>query len=490
MAPSVSTRKPYQDDGFETDTSKAQRETERAITALFEATLDANKPMTLRKNAHINWAIRFLLQGFPARFTSQDASRTWLLYFLLQTFQTMGVAFDPDTKKKAIRTIMPMQHINGGFGGGVGQLPHVLATYAAVCSIVLVGSPGPDGGWDQIDRQKMYNFFMSLKQPDGSFAVCSNGEADVRGTYCLLVVATLLDIITPGLVHNTYGFVKSCQTYEGGFSASSQAYFSPSSEILSAPRPYLGEAHGGYTSCAVASLIMMRPLVPVHVFPGVNGQALLRWAAMMQGSEVNESGGFRGRTNKLVDGCYSWWVGGLYTLIEEILGKATGEAVKHDEGHESRNEKEEDWADVDDSLVNREALQRYILIVAQASTGGLRDKPNVPSDPYHTLYNLSGLASAQHRTFFSTDRADKIRSAWVDAEGLIATSETPQERHARRRETFVAACAWMEDEGASQYVGNVKENRVNAVHPVFNLMMSQTRATMNHFYGQNIDTRY
>jgi len=45
---------------------------------------------------------------------------------------------------------------------------------------------------------------------------------------------------------------------------------------------------------------------------------------MMQGSELEEGGGFRGRTNKLVDGCYSWWVGGLFELIEEILGEASG----------------------------------------------------------------------------------------------------------------------------------------------------------------------
>ncbi|KAG8998480.1 CAAX farnesyltransferase (FTase) subunit beta [Tulasnella sp. JGI-2019a] len=490
MAATVLTRAPHQDDGFETDTSKVQKETEQAITMLLEATLNTRKPMTLQKNVHINWALRLLLQGFPARFTSQDASRTWLLYFLLQTFQTLGVAFDPDTKKKAIRTIMPMQHPNGGFGGGVGQFPHVLATYAAICCMVLVGSPGPEGGWDQIDRQKMYQFFMSLKQPDGSFIVCPGGEVDVRATYCLLVIATLLDILTPELVHNTYGFIKSCQTYEGGFAASSQPYFSPSSELLSEPRPYLGEAHGGYTSCAVASMIMMRPLVSAHVFPGVNGQALLRWAVMMQGSEFDECGGFRGRTNKLVDGCYTWWVGSLFTLIEEILGEGTGEVIKHTSGDNSKHEKEEDWLDVDDSLMNREALQRYVLVAAQVSTGGLRDKPNLPSDPYHTLYNLSGLASAQHRTFFSTTRAETIRKEWVDAEGLIPTSETPQERLARRRETFVATCAWMEDEGASKYVGGAKDNRVNAVHPVFNLLMTPTREAMNHFYGQKINVRY
>lgn len=32
-----------------------------------------------------------------------------------------------------------------------------------------------------------------------------------------------------------------------------------------------------------------------------------------------EAGGFRGRTNKLVDGCYSWWNGGLFGVLDALL---------------------------------------------------------------------------------------------------------------------------------------------------------------------------
>lgn len=65
--------------------------------------------------------------------------------------------------------------------------------------MAIVGRPGPDGGWDQIDRcvdqlsfsigaslvlvgsrSKLYEFFMSLKQPDGSFRVAEHMEVDVR----------------------------------------------------------------------------------------------------------------------------------------------------------------------------------------------------------------------------------------------------------------------------------------------------------------------
>lgn len=44
-------------------------------------------------------------------------------------------------------------------------------------------------------------------------------------------------------------------------------------------------------------------------------------------------GGFQGRTNKLVDGCYSFWQGGAFPLINELLasGKYSKAALSTDE---------------------------------------------------------------------------------------------------------------------------------------------------------------
>ena len=42
---------------------------------------------------------------------------------------------------------------------------------------------------------------------------------------------------------------------------------------------------------------------------------LLRWASQRQGSI---EGGFNGRTNKLVDGCYSFWQGGLFQVLQKL----------------------------------------------------------------------------------------------------------------------------------------------------------------------------
>ena len=207
----------------------------------------------------------------------------------------------------------------------------------------------------------MYDWFMSLKQPDGSFIVSNYGEVDVRygslslsngplsltdvlrGIYCLLVVAHLLDIVTPELVDGTAAFIASCQTYEGGFSSASHPHII--GDVFLASRPSLGEAHGGYTFCAFASWVLLRPYVPADDnAPRVDARRLLRWLVYMQGSEM-ELGGFKGRTNKLVDGCYSWWVGGAFALLEALGVSAIPESVRA--GDETTPHAEDGWDDVD-----------------------------------------------------------------------------------------------------------------------------------------------
>ncbi|KAF9580425.1 hypothetical protein BGW38_002940 [Lunasporangiospora selenospora] len=131
-----------------------------------------------------------------------------------------------------------MQSPTGGFSGGPGQEPHVAATYAAVNVLAIIGTRE---AYELIDREKLFEFFMRVKQSgEGSFKMMVGGEIDVRGTYCVLAAATITNLLRPELTEGVAEFIARCQTYEGGIGG------------------YPGvEAHGGYAFCGLAALELL-----------------------------------------------------------------------------------------------------------------------------------------------------------------------------------------------------------------------------------------
>ncbi|KAI1793727.1 terpenoid cyclases/Protein prenyltransferase [Ganoderma leucocontextum] len=505
---------PTPTDGYQTATSSLQSATENTI----KSHLTTPTQVELQRRSHFDFLLRNLRQGFPERYISQDASQPWLIYWTLHGFSILGAGLDDQTKKRTIETLLALQHPDGGFAGGPGQAAHLLPTYAAISAFAVVGRPGEGGGWDAIDRKMMYKFFMSLKQADGSFLVSHHGEVDVRGIYCLLVVATLLNLLTPELLVGLPQFLATCQTYEGGFCNASfpgwafgsddteTATPSPNPSDPSAPRPPLGEAHGGYTFCVAASWVLLQPYIKSYFSPAPGGQllepkidarSLLRWCVQMQGLPI-ELGGFKGRTNKLVDGCYSWWIGGCVVLAESLLGVAGAhEATSGEHPDENEEDGAKAWDDVDESLFDRRALQEYILYAGQHPAGGLRDKPPKPADAYHTLYCATGLSAAQHRVTPSEARKKAVISVWNPVQArtredttYVPSSDVERERFEEvKKQTFAHALSWSEEEGAETYVGGAA-NRVNAVHPIFNLTFTHADGMLAHFYGQTPPLRY
>ena len=87
---------------------------------------------------------------------------------------------------------------------------------------------------------------------------------------------------------------------------------------------------------------------------------LVSWLSARQ---YAPEGGFSGRTNKLVDGCYSHWVGGCWPLISAAL-----------KGPQSALTLEKKYLE---TLFSEEGLIRYIMSCCQDEAGGLRDKPDV-----------------------------------------------------------------------------------------------------------------
>ena len=330
----------------------------------------------------------------------------------------------------------------------------------------------------------MYEWLLSLKQADGSFVVHHGGEVDVRASYCVLCISVLLGICTPELIDGMMDFIATCQTFEGGLAAS--AMLDPYSEPMAGPTPALGEAHGGYAHCALASyLMLMRLTSGKSIGRPLNLKACLRWAVSQQGIAI-EGGAFRGRTNKLVDGCYGWFSGGgMFTVLDAALllsqqrqlQPLSGRGAKKVEDPESddwTNEEDEVLPVGDHFLYDRVSLQEYILIAAQVKAGGLRDKPGKRPDAYHTCYNLSGLSLAQHRLVPCEASMDAFKKIWKSC---------PVEQDAWRSHCYAATLSWRQ-EAAQDYIVGGDQNSLPPTHPVLNIIFPRAKAIMDHFYGQ------
>ena len=92
--------RPFPTDGFPTHSSKIQAETEAVLLKHIPDPNSSEPLPILQKNAHMQYLVRNLIQGFPTRYLRQDASQPWLMFWTLQSFSTLQVALDPLTKQK------------------------------------------------------------------------------------------------------------------------------------------------------------------------------------------------------------------------------------------------------------------------------------------------------------------------------------------------------------------------------------------------------
>ncbi|CCC68666.1 hypothetical protein NCAS_0B05820 [Naumovozyma castellii] len=352
---------------LETETTTDREQTLHDCMELFNS--KDKKDATLNRDflkMYLNLAFSSKL---PPQLTPLDASQPWMLYWISNSLKALNPEWLTDDFKRSLaqklfKLVESDNSCGGPFGGGVGQLPHMAGSFAAINSLVVCDNI--DGCWDKVDRKAIYKWLMELKQPDGGFKTCLEvGETDTRGVYCALEVASLLNLMTVELTEGVVEYLVKCQTYEGGFGGCSHE----------------DEAHGGYTFCAVASLAILDKL------DEINMEKLMEWCSMRQ---YNEERGLCGRSNKLVDGCYSYWVGATAAILE-----AAGYG----------------------NCINKKYLREYILYCCQSEKEpGLRDKPGKHPDFYHTMYNLYGLAITESKFYTpSGNFAENVTSTPVDA---------------------------------------------------------------------------
>ena len=339
------------------------------------------------------------LQGLSRAFKSLDASQPWIVYWIVHALHVMGSPLSAEEELGVVKRVLSFENAaQGCFGGGHLQYTHLAASYAATGALMeafnaqALQELGPYGG---VDREAVLQGLLALKNEDGSFRMHQGGEIDVRGTYCALSVAHAFDVLTPELCEGCADFVARCQSFDGGFAAV------PGSE-----------AHGGYSFCALAALRLLGRMDVVDI------DAVLHWATHRQ---MAFEGGFQGRTHKLVDSCYSLWMGGIFALLQPFLDQ--------DALHELASD-----PDLCGSLLcDQFALQKYVLVCCQVHSGGLRDKPGMTPDFYHTCYALSGCSIMQN--------ADITLCVFGKSTNLLS------ETHPILNVTVDKYCRWMELHG-------------------------------------------
>ena len=352
--------------------------TEEAILPLVQIPDSSINP--LYRALHIEYLIRNTT--YPGRKMEfygigLDSSHPWMLYWLISSYSTLKYDWNiPDSPviaeldakiehqeekylhNYAIKTLSACLDANtGAFHGGGDMLfpavPHILTTYAAIHCICLLGTPE---AYALLDTERILRFLANMQQPDGCFCVYPRGESDMRACYAAASIAALCGLSTLTSQNQTatidwnktVQFIKSCQNYDGGFGALPGR-----------------ESHGGYTFCAVATLALLSgninaPALGLHdafFLSDLSRDRLLHWLVHRQ---MSTEGGFQGRVNKLVDGCYSYWIGAVLNLFNSTY-------INRDEF--PLQEPACVW--------NPDALIRFLLQCCQSvPSGGMLDKPS------------------------------------------------------------------------------------------------------------------
>ena len=201
----------------------------------------------------------------------------------------------------------------------------------------------------------------------------------------------------------------------------------------------------------------------LNSFDEINIESILRWSTLRQ---MQSEGGFQGRTNKLVDSCYSFWQGsipavllmgtngrvGVQRVEAEVRGEDRGEDEKGEEDEEEEREEKQDDGRL---MMDQRRLQEYILGCCQQTNGGLRDKPGKSRDNYHTCYSLSGLSVAQQ----------------FGGEGVVKAGTKEGEEEEEEDE---------EEEKKSVVVGSVL-NLLEPTHPVYNVHREKVKRALEYF---------
>ncbi len=194
--------------------------------------------------------------------------------------------------------------------------------------------------FDLVNKEDVKHFVMSLYvEKEGAFKGDFYGEIDGRFGYSAIYI---LKLVGGEIPVKCFDFFADCFNYDGGFGGRIDA-----------------ESHAAYTFCAVGALAILDRI------KDIDQDKLTTFLAIRQTSQ----GGFNGRPEKLPDVCYSWWVLASIGAYEDI------------------------------SIIDVEALEKYILACQDEEDGGFSDRPGNGNDVFHTFFALAALSLIDHKKY-------------------------------------------------------------------------------------------
>lgn len=257
---------------------------------------------------------KFLLSILKTKVTNPDFEDSFLpsLYFLtgslIMTFKKISQHFIDKILESLFNLCLIKNNKIIGFlerkSFSNKASPDLISTYSALCIIKMCGFD-PDRNQREIcqklkEMNKAFEFdsraiveniskFQDLKT--GTFSqFIQEGEKDVRQMYCAFCILNLLGITRLEEVINkelSIKYLKSINNYEGGYS------------LIDG-----GESNAGVTFCALGCFKMLDVEVPQK-------DKVIQWLNM----RISETG-TNGRTNKINDSCYSFWVFNSLRLLD------------------------------------------------------------------------------------------------------------------------------------------------------------------------------
>lgn len=338
-------------------TDKDQKNTETTVKECYKLLYDnaVNYPIKIsevyHKNKHLNKALSYLNNySIPYFF---EVQKPWVLYWSLNAIYINSdpcFELDLELRTELSDYVLEFQHEEGGFSGSKYSYPNLISSYAAILAMMVLNVKDK---LQLINKQKMEIFLLNMKNEDGSFNTHYKGESDIRALFAAVLIMDVLNINNPKLKNNIADYLIKNQSYDGGIS------------------PNLGsESHAGYTYCGVAALAILKQLAKLDLLK------LKQWLILKQ---KNIEGGFCGRANKLVDSCYTFWVGSIFSIIDnyEKDGKTNG------------------------FIYNQDDLLKYVIFCCQSEADGLKDKPEKNPDIYHSMYAASGFNICYNKNYTS-----------------------------------------------------------------------------------------